>query len=401
MNTTLASLVRCNPAAILDRHAIRRATGVSTISVLVGPIGAGVGTWRRWAAGTGRTVVVAHRSLFPYAEWARAVAEQFDLASAAVRCLAERAERDPDELLAAWQAKTPADCERFWTTLAPDADDDLLHAFAVLAAGPDPRSAVAATLGDLGERVVPLIARLAPSGDWPGVLFDACSADDLFSVSHVAAKWAMRVPALSIAVAVPEGVWDEYVATVPDSRAKALLREGELAVPEIDAPTIEQTLTEAGAAASAIAALAASGADAVVLASAVAAIRATAAPPMTQAENDRARSAAERFLYTFLESLPETAGRFELNAALDFEFGPRPAEVDLLCRSPRIAIELDGYYHFLAPEGYRRDRTKDWELQRRGFIVLRFLAEDVIPQLEVIRDRILDALTVTPIGAHP
>ena len=56
---------------------------------------------------------------------------------------------------------------------------------------------------------------------------------------------------------------------------------------------------------------------------------------------------------------------------------------------------------FLAPDGYRRDRTKDWELQRRGFVVLRFLAEDVIPQLEMIRDRILDAVTVTPLGAHP
>ena len=134
-----------------------------------------------------------------------------------------------------------------------------------------------------------------------------------------------------------------------------------------------------GRSGSAVAAIAASGADAALLESAVAAVRATAAPPTNQAEDDRARSAAERFLFAFLESLPETAGRFELNAALDFEFGPRPAEVDLLCRSPRIAIELDGYFHFLAPDGYRRDRTKDWELQRRGFVVLRFLAEDVIP----------------------
>ena len=168
----------------------------------------------------------------------------------------------------------------------------------------------------------------------------------------------------------------------------------------IDAATVEQTLTEAGAG-NAAAAVATHGADEALLEAAVAAVRATAEPPTTQAQDDRARSAAERFLFRFLESLPETAGRFELNAALDFEFGPRPAEVDLLCRSPRIAIELDGYFHFLAPDGYRRDRAKDWELQRRGFVVLRFLAEDVIPQLEIIRDRILDALTVTPLGAHP
>lgn len=186
-----------------------------------------------------------------------------------------------------------------------------------------------------------------------------------------------------------------------ESRTKALLKEGELAVPVIDAGTAEQILTEAGAAKSAVAMIAANDADPALLESAVAAVRATAAPPPTRADGDRARSAAERFLYAFLESLPETAGRFELNAALDFEFGPRPAEVDLLCRAPRIAIELDGYFHFLAPDGYRRDRLKDWELQRRGFVVLRFLAEDVIPQLEMIRDRILAALNVTSFGARP
>ena len=138
-----------------------------------------------------------------------------------------------------------------------------------------------------------------------------------------------------------------------------------------------------------------------MLGAAVEAGRAVAVPPTTESEDDRARSAAERFLFAFLESLPETAGRFELNGLLDFQFGPRPAEVDILCRSPRIAIELDGYFHFLAADNYRRDRTKDWELQRRGFVVLRFLAEDVISQLEMIRDRILDALAVTRFGADP
>ena len=150
-----------------------------------------------------------------------------------------------------------------------------------------------------------------------------------------------------------------------------------------------------------LAPVAAKGADAALVEAAIAAVRATVAPPTNEIEDDRARSAAERFLLEFLESLPETAGRFELNAVLDFRFGPRPAEVDLLCRSLRIAIELDGYFHFLTSCGYRRDRTKDWELQRRGFVVLRFLAEDVIPQLEMIRDRILEAVNVTQPGANP
>ena len=400
MNTAVNSLVLGNWATILDRHAIRRTTGLPTVTMLVGPIGAGGGAWRRWSGCTGRSVVFANRNQFPYAEWVRSVAEHIDLPIAAVHCLAERAERDPEELLAAWRAKTHAVFDQFWNTLAPNADDDLLRAMAMLAVERGSRSTVAAALSDLGEQIVQMIVRLAPSSRWPSILFVSGSSDAFSTAGLVSATWAMRVPMVPVAIAVLAGVWEEFVATAPESRTKALLKEGELAATEIDTNTVEQALTEAGVARSAVAAVGAIGADVALLELAVDTVRATAAPPTTQVEDDRARSAAERFLFTFLESLPETAGRFELNAALDFAFGPRPAEVDLLCRSPRIAIELDGYFHFVAPDGYRRDRTKDWELQRRGFVVLRFLAEDIIPRLEIIRDRILDALTVTP-GVFP
>jgi hypothetical protein len=331
----------------------------------------------------------------------RSVAEQVDLPAVAVQCLAQRAGRDPDEFLTAWRAKTPADRERFWSTLAPNVDDDLLYTVASLAVDQGSSTDVAASLGDLGDQIVPLILRLVPSVPWPSVLFMAGSKDDFAAVSSVAVQWATLAPAVPIAVVVAAGVWNEFMTAASESRTKAILREGELAVPGIDPATVERTLSEIGAVGSGVTALASVGADAVLVESAVSVVQATVTPPATPAEDDRARSAAERFLFTFLESLPETAGRFELNATLDFPFGPRLAEVDLLCRSPRIAIELDGYFHFLGADGYRRDRTKDWELQRRGYQVLRFLAEDVIPQLEVIRDRILEALTVTPLGEHP
>ncbi len=208
----------------------------------------------------------------------------------------------------------------------------------------------------------------------------------------------MRVPDLPIAVATPDDVWDKYVATTPQSRAMALLKEGAVKVGVVDATTVEKELTEAGAAGGGIAVVAASGADTALVEAAVAVVRSTASPPTNLAEDDRARSLAERFLFEFLESLPETVGRFELNSPLDFSFGSRAAEADLLCRWPRVAIELDGYFHFRDPDDYRRDRMKDWELQRRGYVVLRFLAEDVIPELEMIRARILDALQKTLLG---
>ena len=88
-------------------------------------------TWRSWAASTGQGVVIAKESNFPCTEWVRSVAEQVDLPTAAVQYLARRAGREPNELLAAWRAKTLADCERFWNTLTPNVDDDLLWAVMV------------------------------------------------------------------------------------------------------------------------------------------------------------------------------------------------------------------------------------------------------------------------------
>ena len=67
-------------------------------------------------------------------------------------------------------------------------------------------------------------------------------------------------------------------------------------------------------------------------------------------------------------------------------------EVDLLCNEERLAIELDGGQHFRDAEAYRRDRRKDMLLQENGYLVLRFLAEDVGRRLDDILDAILRAL---------
>ena len=109
---------------------------------------------------------------------------------------------------------------------------------------------------------------------------------------------------------------------------------------------------------------------------------------------DRARSATEAFLYRRLDTLQETKGRFRVNVALPFAFdGLGQLEVDLLCSESRVAVELDGAQHLADPIAYRRDRRKDQLLQENGYLVLRFLAEDVGKELDSVLDAILRAVS--------
>lgn len=108
---------------------------------------------------------------------------------------------------------------------------------------------------------------------------------------------------------------------------------------------------------------------------------------------DRARSATEAFLFRRLETLPETRGRFRLNERLPISFdGASGMEVDLLCADARVAVELDGAQHLADPVAYRRDRRKDQLLQESGYLVLRFLAEDVGKELGAVLDSILRSI---------
>jgi hypothetical protein len=109
---------------------------------------------------------------------------------------------------------------------------------------------------------------------------------------------------------------------------------------------------------------------------------------------NRARSASEAFLYRRLETLPEMRGRFEGNADLPIAFdGWGRMEVDLLCADVRVVIEIDGGQHLADPVAYRRDRRKDQLLQENGYLVLRYLAEDLAKELGSVLDGILRAVS--------
>ena len=132
-------------------------------------------------------------------------------------------------------------------------------------------------------------------------------------------------------------------------------------------------------------------------------VHAARATPADAEGIDRARSATEAFLFRRLQTLPESKGRFGLNATLPIAFdGYGQLEVDLLCADHRVAIELDGGQHLADPVAYRRDRRKDQLLQENGYLVLRFLAEDVGKELDLVLDSILRTLRRTePVTVIP
>jgi very-short-patch-repair endonuclease len=54
---------------------------------------------------------------------------------------------------------------------------------------------------------------------------------------------------------------------------------------------------------------------------------------------------------------------------------------------------VDGAQHLADPAAYRRDRRKDQLLQENGYLVLRFLAEDLAKELDSVLDGILRVLS--------
>ncbi len=89
----------------------------------------------------------------------------------------------------------------------------------------------------------------------------------------------------------------------------------------------------------------------------------------------------------------ETAGKFRLNTELPIPFNGRgQMEVDFYCEDAGLVIELDGAQHLSDADAYRSDRRKDAFLQGNGYFVLRFLAEDLGKQLNVVLDTILRTL---------
>lgn len=210
----------------------------------------------------------------------------------------------------------------------------------------------------------------------PWLVFDAPDAATI--------GWALR--AVEAAPALPVALRLSPDALAPIERALARsqrdrLREGLVVLEDRSAPTAIRDAAED---------LACFGPHLPALARVVPAWRAARAAHL-EGPPDRARSLAERLLYDALEALPETRGAFRLNARLPgVTFGMRDVEIDLAALELGLAIEVDGPFHFVDAEDYRRDRRKDVLLQRQSLLVVRVLASDVVERLAEVLDTILD-----------
>jgi hypothetical protein len=391
----------------LDRHGVRRAAGLPTVSVILGPVGTALAAFRAWAGRRGHPVRagVAADAAEVVDLFARCAEEARDLVADAYAYLATHTGRPVAELRAALVGATEHDLDLFFAAndarLPPGPGTQLARALCEAVRPGGAWWGRAEPLADLAG-----LAELTAAKGGPACLLTPPPSGDAHAWFRAAGAAAVvvatHVPRLPLAVALPYTVWSRYLAEAPDGRSKAVLREGIVELPLLGPADVEWVLARPSAGnppmpPAVLTVLAEGVPDTFAEALAKAAVAPLAAA--TADEDDAARSAAERFLYEFLELMPATAGRFELNADAGFRFGPRAAEVDLLARDLRIAIEIDGYYHFRDEDGYRRDREKDWELQRRGFLVLRFLAGDIIPRLEEVRDRVLAAVALRTEGS--
>ena len=403
------------PSDSLDRHESRRGSGSPIISVLSGRPELAREAAGRWARRQGRvTAEVANPRLGPMVDaWADKLATATDLREAVVARIANRMGLDAGALGGRLTRMGPAELGRFLESTRPDPAGDRVEAacgwilresarepggvaprLAEQLAGElpgrdgfEPAERVVAALMDLiAPRAGPILLVVPPPAGAEG-------ASWLEEASRSLARLSLARPRLTALLSVAPDSLDAYLRRAPESREKALVRAGVVEVAGLDAQEIGRRLAaSADRREGTTRRLAVDGASAGLMELFLEA--ASAALSVEGPETaDRARSAAERFLFERLESLPATVGLFQLNLPLDIPFGPgRAMEVDLGSRALGLAIEIDGYYHFRDDDDYRRDRRKDFSLQRRGYLVVRVLAADVVRRLEDVLDLILEAV---------
>lgn len=401
--------------ALLDRQQLRRQQGIPTMTVLAGPLGAGVHAWKSWNRGRAAPVVVSGPDVSEAINsWMAAVVANGELFSGAARWLERMTGSAADEVVARLSRSTLHDVDRFFEAIGVNTNRDVPAAVcqALLVArssseAPDAMGNArqlwtqSRSRGESAEHLLAGVCSLLDPGRLPAFLI-VPHQSDLERAARLLGALTGAVPALPAALAVPEELVETALRHTPDSRWQTLVREGLVKVEGLNRAEFEKRLEAAGVAAAPLSAsiqrLTSEGVAADAVDYFVDAAR-HSTEPETEEEEDQSRSAAERFLFELLESLPQTTGLFRLNQRMEFKHGAAAAEADLLSADHKLVIEVDGsYYHLSSKDAYRRDRRKDWLFQQHGYVVLRFLADDVVRLLEEILTTILAALELRRAG---
>jgi very-short-patch-repair endonuclease len=320
-------------AAALDRHGEERRRGAHVLTIVAGDAMPAQTSWGTWAArhgyltlateSVGVDTVVA--DLLAQTPWLRCV-------PAARRRLAATAQVDVQAVDASLDARSNSE-RRTWIDDVARLDPHARVSGWLLswlrgsaATVPDPATApvppgeLLAIACDLASPTAVLLFHPTPNERW------------LEHAIVTAAELISYLPAHSVAVTAPEELVRRVVRDRPGA-AGAMARQGVVSV-----------------------------------------------APLGQRLPGRARHSTMRVLFDALARDPRTRGRFEFDSKVAAMEGPA-IDVALVAHRERIAVELDAWYHFHDPEGYRRDRVQDARLQRSGYFVLRFPAEDVDDQL--------------------
>lgn len=387
---------------LVARHEQRRLAGLPTVSVLRADVPIAKAQWRRWIR-TARPAVeqtsADPRGLtFAILDVLRGAME---LPVIALYFLTRSAGLGAQESSLLPTSRTPHDLETLAkAALDAGAPSAPAHAASEIcrSAWTNPSSAQmverieAALAGSAALpwwRVLEAVNPLLPVDLSPAILLSPPIAADAFAwlceSAGSIAQLAQAVPQWSVSLAISPDAFDQYAREAPPSRSKSLLESGIIpfAIDEMFALRAKAATDET---------LAAIGGMKAIQPSLRLAESLETAKTLQPRQDELARSAAERLLFELLESHPVSKGQFVLNGNPGFVFGSRAAEVDLLAAGLRLAVEVDGYFHFTDPTSYRRDRRKDWELQRRGHLIVRVLAEDVVMRMEEVLDFILAAI---------
>jgi hypothetical protein len=401
----------------LTRHQARRAGGVPTITALVGPTALGHRLWRAWVGGDRRPCAIAEAtepSAF-LAVWVgaafaaaapadRAVAWLASATGRAVEAMARDVERMTRYDLDALRGSVPVNPHGAGATAAFLILNDRATGVAIdsarfvreLGDGPLAPDGVA--------RTVLAVAELYPPELWPALLLiPTAGAPEEWGLFAARAleRVAVAEPRAPVAVALTAEAYERLTGRHSDARAVALLREGFVEVRGVGGNELEGRLRAAGVEPSptAVDCLTADGLAEEVADAFVAAARSVRAPTTDDLASDF-RSVHESFLFEQLESMPQTAGLFRPNCPMGFRHGTQAAEGDLVAESLKLVVEVDGAFYHLNPDQYRRDRRKDWLYQREGYLVLRFLADDVVGDLELVLNTILEAVALRRASAR-